>query len=341
MGVRLSVAVLALCMIGALPALAQRPAPFAPAEPVPADHAGADWRDSRGCLFVRGSADGAVLWLPVLDAERRPVCDAVPVADTTPAGPTDPATAAPAPIAAVAAPETEREVPPQVPRAAEALARAAGALGALGGALPGPVRAGATLAQGGTAAATERPAEVPPPMVEVIPSRPLPIPAGPDMARPSPEDPLAALARLADTASAPTGRLVMVEPDDRLRIIHVEGRSVLVGGGDPFGVNAPLAGARAAAHPGGGRGAAAGYHPPPGRLTVAPPIIGFGPDPAPASRRTPIAPEAELAVWDGSSPAPFGPSLTVLPGTGPGDDRLTTATRARREGGALWVLARR
>ncbi|MCY1126152.1 SPOR domain-containing protein [Frigidibacter sp. RF13] len=51
-----------------------------PAEPPPADYAGRDYTDSKGCLFQRAVVNGAVLWAPRLDQSNKPVCGEVPTA---------------------------------------------------------------------------------------------------------------------------------------------------------------------------------------------------------------------------------------------------------------------
>lgn len=235
--------------LAAAPALAQRAPAFAPAEPVPAEHAGSDWRDSRGCLFVRGTSEGLVVWLPVLDAERRQVCD--------------PALALPVPEGAAPATDLAADpAPPVVPPAA--------------GIAP-PVQ---------PAAPAPPPAPPPAPALAEDPAPADPEPRAPVVAEVPPipppprADPLDALARLADTAAAPAGRLLFVEPDDRVRLVFVTLPAVLQGDRDPFGVNLPLRGA--AVHPAVRRAGLIGYHPQPIRLSAAPPIRGFGPDPMPA-----------------------------------------------------------
>jgi predicted small lipoprotein YifL len=45
-----------------------------PAELPPADFAGRQYVDSRGCVFVRAEVDGAVTWAPRLDRDRMPLC---------------------------------------------------------------------------------------------------------------------------------------------------------------------------------------------------------------------------------------------------------------------------
>jgi hypothetical protein len=245
MNARALVVGIALAVAGAGSAFAQGRPVLAPAEPPPAGFDGTEWRDSRGCQFVRGTAGGEVSWLPVLDAQRQPVCGL---------------------------PALAQAAPPASPAADAA-----------------------------------------------------------------PTDALDALARLADTDLGTRGRLVFVEPDNRVRIVVVEMRSVLVGG-DPFGVNTPVpAAARAPAQ----TGRLVGYHPPRGTLREAPMIHGFGRDPEPAPRaprRAAPAPAGESQVWDGSSPAPLGGNRMPLPAAGPGDDRLALA--ARTQTAPLWLHPR-
>lgn len=300
----LHLVLITLCLAGT--AQAQRAGNLVPAEPVPADFAGTQWQDSRGCLFVRATVAGSVTWLPLLDAERRPVCTD-PLANGAPALPAPPNTALAAPPVeggpatppadgtetagdAGAAPDAaaaEDDVLPQVAEAAEVLARVA--------------RIASGQGRDMTAEGAPDPGAPPP-----------------ALAGAADPDPFAALTRMAEDTGAPAGRLIFVPPDDRVQLVHVDLPSVLVGGGDPFGMDAPMpAVVRRAAHP----ATTPGYHPAPARLRVAPPIPGFGPDPAPPPRvRRAAVPQGELVAWDGSSPAPFGPNRMRVPQRGPGDD---------------------
>jgi hypothetical protein len=213
---------------------------------VPADFAGSEWRDSRGCRFVRATVAGAVTWLPLLDAERRPLCDAPALAEVPDAAVE--ADLAQAPPTEDSPAEAAPDVDPQIAEAAEVLARVARIATGQGRAAP--------------------PAEAPPPA------------APPAIAAAPQPDPFAALGRMAEETAGPTGRLIFVPPDDRVRIVQVDMPSVLRGG-DPFGVNEPIVGPAHAAPRAATR---VGYHPAPIRLAQAPPIPGFGPDPAPAVR---------------------------------------------------------
>lgn len=60
-----------LAFLAASPALAQ---PMQPAELPPADFAGQQYVDSRGCAFVRAGTEAQVLWVPRVSREGQAVC---------------------------------------------------------------------------------------------------------------------------------------------------------------------------------------------------------------------------------------------------------------------------
>ncbi|MCU0903033.1 MAG: SPOR domain-containing protein [Tabrizicola sp.] len=104
------VPVAGLVVICASAALANDP--IRPAELPPADYAGLQYVDTKGCMFVRAGAEGEVIWVPRVSREGKPDCDnppsgrRVPVAEEVGAGPYEPG-AAPAAKAAAAAPRDE------------------------------------------------------------------------------------------------------------------------------------------------------------------------------------------------------------------------------------------
>lgn len=58
------------------PALALDPA--GPAELPPADYAGQQYVDSKGCMFVRAGTAAATIWVPRVSREGSPACDNPP-----------------------------------------------------------------------------------------------------------------------------------------------------------------------------------------------------------------------------------------------------------------------
>lgn len=84
------------------PALARDP--LRPAELPPADYAGQQYVDSKGCMFVRAGTAAEVLWVPRVSREGTPVCGNPPSGRRVPVAEEG--------AAAVFAPEASQEVAP-------------------------------------------------------------------------------------------------------------------------------------------------------------------------------------------------------------------------------------
>lgn len=67
------VAAIAVWVAAGSPAQAQTLVP-GPAEPPPAGYSAREYVDSTGCVFERAGVSGAVLWVPRVGADRKPVC---------------------------------------------------------------------------------------------------------------------------------------------------------------------------------------------------------------------------------------------------------------------------
>jgi len=92
----LSTAALLAVMSASGAAAQTRSGPFIPAEMPPTSYAGAQYVDSRGCVFIRAGFNGRVNWVPRYGDDRRPMCGYTPSVASVPV--------APAPVAVATAP---------------------------------------------------------------------------------------------------------------------------------------------------------------------------------------------------------------------------------------------
>jgi cell division septation protein DedD len=75
-------AALGIALTLALPALARDP--IRPAELPPADYAGQQYVDSKGCMFVRAGTAAEVLWIPRVSRQGEPLCSSPPSGQRVP-----------------------------------------------------------------------------------------------------------------------------------------------------------------------------------------------------------------------------------------------------------------
>lgn len=71
-------AVLGAALVLALAGPGQAREPLRPAELPPADYAGQQYVDSKGCMFVRAGSGGEVVWVPRVSREGAPICSNPP-----------------------------------------------------------------------------------------------------------------------------------------------------------------------------------------------------------------------------------------------------------------------
>ena len=96
----------AILLLAALPAGAE---PIRPAELPPADYAGQQYVDSRGCMFARAGIGDKVNWVPRVSREGVPICNNPPSGHRVPVA--EEVGVQPVPSAKVAAGEPEAADP--------------------------------------------------------------------------------------------------------------------------------------------------------------------------------------------------------------------------------------
>jgi cell division septation protein DedD len=81
-GSQAGLAALGIALTLALPVLARDP--IRPAELPPADYAGQQYVDSKGCMFVRAGTAAEVLWIPRVSRQGEPICSSPPSGQRVP-----------------------------------------------------------------------------------------------------------------------------------------------------------------------------------------------------------------------------------------------------------------